>query len=99
MAETWSLSRLGREYYRVEITTNPVITDWDISFDQGVTWEAMTYDSQSGYMVILVSGPDFTPEVGDVAPYTELATSVMPYIRATDQPEVLIRTTPRIELV
>lgn len=99
MAETWELSRLGREYYRVEINTNPAITDWEISFDQGENWTDMEYDSQTGYMQILVAGPDFVLPSGDVAPYVSLASSVMPYIKASDQPEILIRKTPRIELV
>lgn len=97
--ETWTLPRLGREWYTVEIVTDPVITDWEISFDHGVNWVDLTYDTQTTFQKILVAGPDFELPVGDVAPYETISASVVPYVRATDQPEILVRVTPKIELV
>lgn len=97
--ETWTLPRLGREYYRVQITTDPVINEWEISFDHGVTWFLLEPDGATGYSKILVAGPAYVQPVGDVAEYVELDSSVVPYVRAQDSPEVIIRTTPKIELV
>jgi hypothetical protein len=95
----WTLSRLGREYYRVEIDTNPPISNWEVSFDHGATWTAMDHDVDTGYNSVLVCGPDFVVPEGDFATYVEISTSVMPYVRAINQPEVIIRSTPRIDLV
>jgi hypothetical protein len=95
----WTLPRLGREWYTVEISTDPQIDVWEVSFDHGTTWVSLTLDTQTGFQKILVAGPDFEIPPGDVAPYETISESVVPYVRATDQPEVLIRTTPKIELV
>ena len=97
--ENWELSKLGREYYRVTVTTVPAITDWEISFDHGTTWVDLFYDINDDKQEILVAGPDFVPPQGDVAEYETISTSVVPYIRAIDSPEVLIRNAPKIELV
>lgn len=95
----WTLPRLGREYYRVEITTEPPINNWEISFDQGLTWVAMEYDNVTNFCSRLVSGPGFVPPNGDTTESSIIATSVTPYIRAVDNPEVIVRATPRIDLV
>lgn len=97
--DTWTLPKLGREYYRVQITTDPQIDTWEISFDHGVTWFALEPDGTTGYSKILVAGPGYVNPQGDVAVYIELDSSVVPYVRAQDAPEVIIRTTPKIELV
>lgn len=95
----WTLSRLGREYYTVAIITDPQLSAWEISFDHGVSWNAMAFDAQDNSATILVAGPDFVPGNGDTAVYTEIPASVMPYIRCTDNPEVIVRSTPRIDIV
>jgi hypothetical protein len=99
MTSYWPLSRYGREYYQVKITTEPPITSWDISFDHGTTWKVMAFDEESGYCSYLVSGPLFVAPGGDGATFERLTTSIVPYIRATDNPEVIVRATPRIDLV
>jgi len=95
----WTLPRLGREYYTVEIVTTPQLSVWEVSFDQGATWNDMDFDSDTNEATILVSGPDFVPAPGDNVSFVKLTSSVMPYIRANDNPEVIIRTTPKIDLV
>jgi hypothetical protein len=95
----WTLPRLGREYYRVEITTDPQITQWEISLDHGVTWVAMEYDNVTNFCSRLVRGPDFVAPGGDTNVSSLVAASVTPYIRAVDNPEVIVRATPRIDLV
>jgi hypothetical protein len=95
----WTLPKIGREYYRVHIETEPPINTWEISFDGGQIWTDMTHDAQTGYNSVLVAGPFFEPEVGDVAVFSVISESVVPYVRAVDNPEVIIRTTPRIDLI
>lgn len=97
--EYWTLSRIGREYYRVEISTEPALTEWEISFDQGATWHEMVLNTLTGFQSVLVNGPDFVPEVGDTTPSATITESVVPYVRAVDNPEVIVRTTPKIDLV
>lgn len=95
----WTLSRLGREYYSVAIVTQPQLSAWEISFDQGLSWHEMDFDSQDNSATVLVAGPDFTPADGDLIEYVPLSNSVMPYIRCQDNPEVIVRATPRIDIV
>jgi hypothetical protein len=95
----WTLSRLAREYYKVQIVTVPQLANWEISIDRGLTWTPMSYDTNTNTVSVLVSGPDFVPPPGDITQSLALTTSVMPYIRAVDNPEVLVRSTPRIDLV
>jgi len=95
----WTLSRLGREYYKVEIVTVPQLANWEISFDRGDTWTPMSYDTGTNVVSVLVSGPDFVPPGGDIIVSSSITASVMPYIRAVDNPEVIVRTLPKIDLV
>src|SRR5688572_16374864 len=95
----WTLPRLGREYYRVRITTEPQLTSWEISFDKGLTWHAMAWDNDNNLSTILVAGPGFVANQGDTTPFAVVPASVVPYIRAVDNPEVIVRSTPRVDLV
>lgn len=97
--EFWTLSRFAREWYQVEIVTEPEITSWEVSYDKGDTWHQMTYDTETKLNSSLVAGPDFSPINGDATPYVALTQSVVPYVRAHDDPEVIVRSTPRIDLV
>jgi hypothetical protein len=96
------LSRQGRELYTLELTATdaagtPIVpTGWDASFDRGVTWVAGTKNVSSGWWEWLVAGPDF-PAAVDV-PYVTLTAGVLPLGRLTDNPEVIIRDWPRINL-
>jgi hypothetical protein len=95
----WTLPKLGREYYTVEILTTPQLSSWEITFDRGANWHSMQWDGTAKEASILVNGPGFTPPPGDVAVSVTVTKSVMPYIRAIDNPEVIVRTTPKIDLV
>jgi hypothetical protein len=97
--EFWTLSKFGREYYQVEITTEPPITSWQISFDKGTSWHQMVYDTETKLCSVLVAGPFFTPAQGDGSQYVQILKSCSPYIRAIDDPEVIVRSTPRVDLV
>jgi len=95
----WALSSLGREFYTVEISTTPELANWEISFDQGDSWHDMDYDNAANTATILVSGPKFLAPAGDNNQYVRLTSSVVPYIRSIDNPEVIVRATPRIDLI
>lgn len=95
----WTIPRLGREYYRVEIITVPQLTNWEISIDHGVNWHTMSFDTDTNEAMVLVAGPDFVPVNGDTTDFVQVPNSVMPYLRAIDNPEVIVRSTPRIDVV
>lgn len=87
-----NLNRHGREYYQLEITTDPVTapTAWEGSFDGGGTWIAAL--SVSGRAAWLVEGAAAPPPVqGQV-----VVDTVQPLVRLTDNPEVIVRDAPRI---
>lgn len=79
------LSRHGREYLRVTLTTSPPIAAWEASFDQGVTWVAGEADGSAFRW--LLAGPDATPGAAKVLP---LGNHSVTY-RGTDNPEVIVR--------
>ena len=83
------LHPLGREFYSLTVTTEPAVAAWEASFDGGETWVAG--ESAGAAFRWLVAGPDATP--GDA---TVLAGSVAPIVRATDDPEVIVRRAPTI---
>lgn len=96
------LSRLAREYYELQITTtatdgDPIPADgWEASFDGGETFVAatvVTHDTED-WSAWLLAGPD-ADEGTAVAVITS---AVRPLVRATDSPEVIVRTAPRIVL-
>jgi hypothetical protein len=91
-----NLRRNAREFYTLEITTEPEVTSWDASFDNGSTWDAGTPATLDGADVHrwLVAGDD--ADAGTAV--AVLTTSVRPLIRATDTPEVIVRAAPRIYL-
>ena len=82
------LSRFGREYLRITITTVPVLTGWEASFDKGTTWVAGALVGSSYQW--LLAGPN---AAAAVPPATVLAVgSHSVLVRATDSPEVLVRS-------
>jgi hypothetical protein len=93
------LPRAGREYYRLQIITVPQINAWDASFDNGSTWVTGTYDNVAAQMTWLVRGPLYVPPGGDVAVSSLISADCKPLVRATSNPEVIIRSAPEIVLV
>ena len=81
------LTRASREWYALEIATTPAVTSWDASFDGGTTWLASTTVGADGYFRWLVAGPDADPTGAVVL----AAGRTMPLLRATENPEVIIR--------
>lgn len=89
-----NMDRHGREFYGLGITTEPAVSAWEASFDGEATWVAGT--TTDGVTRWLVAGPDYDDTVGAPATATVLTGSVLPKIRAVDNPEVIIRRAPRI---
>lgn len=90
----------AREFYILQITTDPQVTAWEASFDGEETWvdgEAVVGSDDTFRW--LVSGPDFDPTGQVVADSAELplATTV-PIVRASDDPEVIYRKAPKISV-
>jgi hypothetical protein len=81
----------AREYYALEIVTDPPVPSWDASFDDGVTWVAGT--TTDGVTRWLVAGPDANPTGATV-----LAKSVKPLVRATSNPEIVVRHSDAVYL-
>jgi hypothetical protein len=97
------LSRFGREYYELQIATtsntgSPIPADgWEASFDRGVTWIAatvVTHDA-ADWSAWLVAGVD--AEEGSAV--AVLSASVSPLVRAVDNPEIVVRSAPRISVM
>lgn len=88
------LSTYGREYYAVAITTLPATdpTDWEASFDGGATFFDAT--SVNGNSAWLVAGPS-ADATGAVAVLTR---PIVPKVRLIADPEVVVRSAPRINL-
>ena len=89
-----NLSTHAREFYTLTITTDPPVAAWQASFDDGRTW----HDGQptGGDTRWLLRGPT-VPE--DTArPAAPITRSVRPLIRATDDPEIVVRGAPYIIL-
>lgn len=88
-----NLNRRAREFYALEITTvPPVAGPWEASFDRGATWEVAT--DVDGVPSWLVAGPDAAP--GEAVHV--VTTAVTPLVRAVENPEVVVRNAPRIQL-
>ena len=96
------LKRSGRELYRLQITTVPTVASWEASFDGEATWDAgtsTTYDIPGGAQDVpvfewLVVGPAGT--VG--AALAVITADTIPAIRATTNPEIIVRDAPTILL-
>lgn len=80
----------AREYYRLEIITDPVVAAWEASFDDGDSWHAST--SIDGLPAWLVAGPD--AEQGTAV--AVITSRALPLIRATDNPEIIVRRAPSV---
>lgn len=89
------LSPAGREYARWTLTGADGATALEASVDGGTTWHPLTVDGAT--VTLLVAGPDATDNpVGTVvlsAGRNHVA------VRATDNPEVIIRTGGVIDVV
>lgn len=81
------LSRYGRENLKMTITTDPPLTDWEASFDGGVTWVAGTPEDDQTWW--LLAGPDVEQETA-VAVLSRGSHPVM--VRAIDDPEIIVRS-------
>jgi hypothetical protein len=91
----WELSKLGKEFYSVEIITDPQLDAWQASFDYGATWYPMINDTEQGVQRVLVAGPDVTEPMTAVV----ITANVAPLIRSLSDPEVIVRSAPTIMLV
>lgn len=87
------LSPQGREYYALTITTTPATqpTDWAASFDHGATW--VTATAVDGNSAWLVAGASADP-TGAVV----VRTKTSPLVRLLDNPEIVVRSAPTIEI-
>ena len=88
-----NLNRAAREYYALEIVTEPAVASWEATFDAGATWDAGT--TTDGITRWLVAGPDAT--AGSAVAVLALGTT-KPRIRATSNPEVIVRDAPAIDV-
>jgi hypothetical protein len=87
---TFYMSRHGREHYDQLIETDPPVTAWEISFDQGTTWHAGTSlaPAEPGWYRWLIAGD--RAEQG--AAVVSLAVGDhQPIARATTNPEIVVR--------
>lgn len=93
------LHRSERDYYVVEITTDPPLSgDYEASFDEGATWVTGTLAAEGWSW--LVAGPDFAPESSEDSVLTDatLTASVDPLLRIKDDPVVDVAQGPPINL-
>ncbi|MBT9255363.1 hypothetical protein KMZ30_07230 [Phycicoccus sp. KQZ13P-1] len=90
------LKRAGREFYNLAISTTPAVASWEASFDGGATWSAGTAGTVDGVAVMqwLIAGPSVAKETA----VAQLSGPVVPQIRATSNPEIVVRDAPRIDL-
>ncbi len=87
------LEPAGREFYKLDITTEPAVTAWEASFDGGTTWQPST--DVGGLSAWLIAGPG--AEVGTAVHVAPLGRTV-PTLRAVDNPEIIIRDGPPIDV-
>lgn len=88
------LSKHGKEYYELEIVTDPATdpTDWEASFDAGATWtDAVDVEGRAAWLVAgsLVSSP------GNAA---VLSHTTQPLVRLIANQEDVVRPAPLIEV-
>ena len=96
-----NLHRSERDYYVVDLVTDPVLAgDWEASFDGGATWATGTL-GLTGW-TWLVAGPQYdAAAVGQSAGDTDgtVKTSpCTPLLRIKDNPVTAIQHGPVIEL-
>ena len=84
----------AREWYALEITTTPTVTAWQASFDGGTTWASSTAVGTDGYSRWLVAGPNADPTGATVLALGR----TVPLVRATENPEVVVRKAPPIDV-
>lgn len=84
----------AREWYALELATEPAVTGWEASFDAGVTWVASTAVGTDGYFRWLVAGPDADPGTAIVLPVG----TTQPLVRAVENPEIVVRGAPQIDV-
>lgn len=93
------LRRQGREQYDLTITTDPPVTAWEASFDGGETYKTAEVVAAPSALALrvrwLIAGPDAA--VGSAV--AQLSGSVRPLVRATADPEIVVRDAPRIDLI
>lgn len=93
------LPRRGREFYDQTITTAPAVAGWEASFDGGTTYvagEEVEIDppvTGALRMRWLVAGPLADPGTAEV-----ISADLVPLLRATDNPELIVRKGPKIRL-
>ena len=88
----------GREFYTVEIVTTPQLTGWEASFDDGATWVAgAVHPTLANTWRWLLAGENAA--VGTAV--AVVTSSFRPHIRATDNPEIVVRRkdAPRINYI
>lgn len=85
------LHPLAREYYALTIATDDDVTGWQASFDHGTTWHAGDTSEDDGRTRWLLAGPD--ADTGDAI---VISASVVPLVRAIDNPEIIVRKAPRV---
>lgn len=86
------ISPLGCEYYSLAITSEPAIpaASWELSLD-GANWVAATV--VDGYPSWLIAGKDYPQQTGFDF---RVSTAVTPLVRATSNPETVVRKGPKI---
>lgn len=91
------LHRSAREFYTLVIVTTPAVTSWEASFDGGRTW-TVGEPTAAGTYRWLVAGPDADAHPSEVTVRVPGGCGT-PLVRATDDPEVLVRYAPPIVIV
>lgn len=86
-----NLNRAAREYYALAIVTDPPVAAWEATFDNGATWDAGA--TTDGVTRWLVAAPDAV--AGSAVAVLPLGTT-KPRVRATSNPEVIVRDAPAI---
>jgi hypothetical protein len=90
-----NLSRHAREYYQLEIVTEPDVPGgWEASFDQGETWVNGSAATVGGGVPVirwLLAGPE-----ADLTNAVPIVGDITPLVRAVDVPELLVRKAPPI---
>lgn len=90
-----NLSRHGREYLELTLTTTPPIAGgWEASFDAGATWAAgeEVADQDDRYRWLLAG--DLADPTGAVAVLGEGLHGVV--VRATSNPEIVARSSGNV---
>ncbi len=89
------LTRWGKEWYALEIATEPPVDAWEASFDDGETWHGSTEVGTDGWSNWLVAGTEADPaEAVAILPRGR----TKPKIRGVDNPEIIVREPPYINV-